>query len=131
MRGLEEHELISSLKELIDFENDLENLKQTLASRFDFTLNDCFQLFDFSNSGFITLTDLQEAFEAYGVFPSREEASLILNRFDNDDDGRLRYSEFQEMFNPKEVRCSDLLLNRESQNFDIYYPKGEYFAGAT
>jgi len=129
MRGYEEEELVGSLKELIDYERELENLKQNLAGRHEFNLTDCFRLFDYTNTGFVSVADIQDAFNAYQVYPSREEAQLILNRFDQDGDGRLRYSEFQEMFNPKDLASSDLLVSRPSRNLDLYYPRAEYFVG--
>ena len=131
LRGYEEEELVDSLKELIDYEREFENLKENLAQRHDFNLTDVFRLFDFTNTGLVTLTDLQQAFNLYSVYPSREEAQLIINRFDNDGDSRLTYSEFQEIFNPKDRYTSDTLVVRPSRNLDLYYPRGDYFIGYT
>ena len=66
--------MVENLKELIDYERNLENKKENLATRPDFNLTDCFRLFDFSGTGLISVSDIQEAFNLYGVYPSREEA---------------------------------------------------------
>ncbi len=58
MRGYEEEELIDSLKELVDYERELENLKEQLATRHDFNLHDCFRLFDYTNTGLVGVNDL-------------------------------------------------------------------------
>ncbi len=65
------------------------------------------------------------------MFPTREEAILIVNRFDNNQDGRLTFNELQEMFNPKDRATSEMLESRAARNLDIYYPRGEYFVGHT
>lgn len=123
--------MVESLKELIDYERNLENLKENLAQRHDFNLFDCFRLFDFTNSGYISVSDLQEAFGLYGVYPTREETQLILNRYDLNRDNRLTYHEFEEMFNPKDKYTSDLLILRGSRDLGLYYPRSEYFVGYT
>ena len=131
MWGYEESELVENLKELIDYERNLENKKENLAAWSDFNLTDCFRLFDLSGTGLINTADIQEAFNLYGVYPSWEESKLILNRFDTDWDGRLGYNEFEEMFNPKDRYSSDMLVLRGSRNLDVYYPWSEYFVGYT
>jgi hypothetical protein len=131
MKGIEETEMVECLKELIDYERNLENLKEALASRNDFNLSDCFRLFDLSNTGYISVSDIQEAFGLYGVYPSREEAQLILNRYDLNKDNRLSYHEFEEMFNPKDKYSSDVLCLRGSRSLGLYYPRSEYFVGFT
>lgn len=131
MRGFEESELVENLKELIDYEWNLENKKEILASWPDFNLTDCFRLFDFSGTGLLSYADIQEAFNLYGVYPSWEESQLILNWFDVGKDGRLEYREFEEMFNPKDWYTSDMLILRGSRNLDVYYPWSDYFVGYT
>lgn len=58
MRGYEESELVENLKELIDYEWNLENKKENLAAWPDFNLTDCFWLFDFTGTGLISVSDL-------------------------------------------------------------------------
>ena len=100
MRGFEEDELVEAIKELVDYEREFEDIKQRLASNPDFNIDDAFNLFDFSGSGVISVTDIQEAYNLYGVYPTLDEAELILNRYDNDGDSRLVFAEFMELFNP-------------------------------
>jgi len=58
MRGYEESEMVENLKELIDYEKNLENMKENLATWPEFNLTDCFRLFDFSGTGIITVSDI-------------------------------------------------------------------------
>ena len=131
MRGYEEDELADCLKELINNERELEACKQALAKRSDFNFHDCFALFDYSNTGLVTVADLQDAFNQYGVFPSRDEAQLIMNRYDNNGDNRLAFQEFCELFDPRDQYYADLVEARPSRGLERYYPRSEYFVGYT
>jgi Ca2+-binding EF-hand superfamily protein len=74
MRGYEEEELIDGLKRIIDQEKLLDQAKERLLTHQEFNLVDAFRLFDFSSLGSIAVADIQDAFNAYGVFPARSEA---------------------------------------------------------
>lgn len=96
----EEEEFVEAMKELISLEHELEIAKQNLALRADFNLYDAFKIFDPTNYGSVALIDIQDAFNSYGVYISREESDLILQRYDNNRDARLTFSEFSSMFTP-------------------------------
>ena len=87
MRGHEEVELISGLTQILDHEMMLDRAKEVLIENPSFNLQDAFQLFDYHSTGAVSVTDIQDAFNAYGVFPNREEAQFIMNRYDTDGDG--------------------------------------------
>ena len=78
MRGNEEDQLVNSLKEIIDYERELEDIKQHLASNLDFNMEDAFSLFDFTSSGQINHSDLVRGFNIFGVNPSDSEIKLIM-----------------------------------------------------
>lgn len=78
LRPYEEEEFVEAMKELISLEHELEISKQNLALRADFNLYDAFKIFDPTNYGSVALIDIQDAFNSYGVYISREEADLLL-----------------------------------------------------
>ena len=89
------------ISDQIAIENDLEKSKKDLALCSDFNLIDAFRLFDPLSKGYITTVDLQDGLKEIGLYPSYEEVSLFFRRYDSDNDGRLRYSNFCEAFTPK------------------------------
>ena len=89
----EEHarELAVILKEQIDLDRDVENNKNELALQIDFNLMDTFKLFDLQGRGYVSIYELEDGLEAIQVVPSQRDAELIMKKFDQDQDGYLRY----------------------------------------
>lgn len=114
-------DVAEAVKDLLLLERDLEEAKQALAHRPDFTLNDAFKIFDFNLAGKISEYDIQECFRLYNVFISLDEAGLILYRYDTNKDGVLRFSELSEMFLPRNLHASNTLNDRS-----VLYPNGYY-----
>ncbi len=50
----EETQMILTLKEQINIDRNLEDLKNQLAYRSDFNLLDCFRIFDGKSTGYLT-----------------------------------------------------------------------------
>jgi len=46
--------------------------------------------------------------------PSQDEIELLFQRYDKDRDGRLRFSEFSELFIPLDANYANVIANRES-----------------
>ena len=120
---------MEAIKELISLEHELEISKQNLALRADFNLYDAFKIFDPTNYGSVALIDIQDAFNAYGVFISREESDLILQRYDNNKDARLSFAEFSSMFTPQDRSSAQVLQARRGTAAS--YPRQEIFVGIT
>lgn len=104
------------LAEALLLERQLEQAKCDLAAQEDFTLIDCFRLFDPNWRGHLTLQELREAFfRNTNQYAFREDdIALIFGRFDKDKDGRLRYSEFADMMQPLSMEYRKSLLERRS-----------------
>ena len=104
------------MKQFIVMDKDLEVAKQDLALRPDFNLLDFFRTFDVAGIGSVSTIELEEGMRKYGVYPNREELYLLIRRFDSDNDGKLRFSDFTEAFTPKQGEYSSLLNSREPVN---------------
>jgi len=90
IKEIEEEELARALKEQIDLDRDLENLKNELALRSDFNTLDAFRCFDLDARGYITKNELKDGFNSFDVFPTSNDIYLIMRKFDQDSDGLLR-----------------------------------------
>jgi len=96
----DEESFVQSLKEIVITNRALENAKNDLAIRSDFSLLDGFRYFDLKGNGFINSTEFTLVLEEFGIFPTRDQVSLFFSRFDKDQDSFLRYSDFVKMFMP-------------------------------
>jgi hypothetical protein len=100
LRLEDEDELVRALREQISLERELENAKITLVQTPDFNIFDAFRIFDLDSRGWISLSDLKIGLNEIGVYPDHEELALFFKRYDKDNDGRLRFSEFSDSFTP-------------------------------
>jgi Ca2+-binding protein (EF-Hand superfamily) len=104
--------LIHTLKQFVLLDKDLEVAKQDLALRPDFNILDFFRTFDEEDSGALGSAEVEAGMRRYGIYPNREELYLFVRRFDKDNDGKLRFSDFAEMVTPKQQEYAALLNNR-------------------
>lgn len=109
---LNKHEkelFVNMLIDQINCEKDLEELKIELSLKEDFNLIDAFGLLDPSARGFVTPTEMREGLLDLGFRPSIDEVHLVFQRFNKDNDGRLKYSEFSESMMPTDPHFARLL----------------------
>jgi hypothetical protein len=99
---------------MIQVELDSEKNKQNLSLKSDFNMSDAFRLFDKYNNGFLYKVDLEEGLNKLAVYPTRTELNLLFRRYDSNGDGKLRYSEFTEMFMPKDRTYAEHLNNKRA-----------------
>ena len=112
MKLNEEDHLARALKEQIDLDRQLEDQKNQLALKSDFNLLDAFRFFDVDGRGAITKTELKEGFNQFDVFPTNDEAYLVMRKFDKDNDGLIRYADFCDMLTPKQIEYASILNDR-------------------
>jgi len=111
--------LIEVMKQFIQIEKELEIGKQDLALRPDFNLLDFFRLFDLEGRGSISSSELADGMKKFGIYPNKEELYLLLRRFDKDNDGKLKFSDFTEALTCKQQEYANLLNNRIPVNADL------------
>jgi len=85
-----------------------------LSLRSDFNLYDAFRLFDKNNNGYLYKFDLEDGLAKLRVYPSRTELNLFFKKYDRNQDGKLRFSEFSDAFTPKDKIYSESLNNKRS-----------------
>lgn len=123
--------LVEALKQFIHIEKDLEASKQDLSLRPDFNLLDFFRTFDVEGRGSISSSELAEGMRKYGIYANKEELYLFLRRFDRDNDGKLKFSDFTEAFTCKQQEYANLLNNRTPINADLSLEIDQAFSEET
>jgi len=81
-------------------EKNLENAKIGLAMKLDFNLFDAFKIFDQYGHGYLSRTDLKIGLADIGIIASYDEIDLFFKRYDQDQDGKMRFSEFCDAMTP-------------------------------
>lgn len=110
--ALETAELTGALQEQVDLARQLDGAKVDLALRSDFTLTDCFRVFDRLDRGQISPAELEDSLVLVDIRPVRDEVYLLVKRYSSLGDNQLRYSDFIEMLSPRDPEYRRILSNR-------------------
>ena len=81
----------------------MEHLKLQLSLKTDFNLIDAFRIFNETGSGSASVSDLVNGLHNLGMRVTVEEMTLFMQRYDKDNDCKLRYSEFCQAFLPQDA----------------------------
>ena len=91
LKNSEEEYLATVMKNQLDLDKELEEIREDLAIKTDFNLMDAFRFFDSNGKGFITSSELDQTLQSLDVFANSTEIYLIMRKYDADGDGLLRY----------------------------------------
>jgi Ca2+-binding EF-hand superfamily protein len=114
LRPHDEDELIHTLKDLCNNEQDLENAKVALSRERDFNLRDAFDIFDTNRSGRISSAELYSGLNAIGIYATYEEVDLFITRYDGSNDRRLDAREFEAAFLANDAYANSEVARRPS-----------------
>jgi len=78
----------------LELEKKIEHVKIQLSLKTDFNLIDAFRIFNESGTGTAGVQDLIHGLGELGLEVTNDEMTLFMARFDQDNDRKLRYSEF-------------------------------------
>lgn len=112
----EDFDLFWTLKRFVELENDTERAKQDLALRYDFNHFDAFRVADEAGRGEIYRFELTDTLRKRGVYADRAEIELFYKRFDRNQDGKLRFSEWADAFTPLDLHAAGA-VNRRQGNY--------------
>ena len=84
-----------------------------MSLKSDFNLLDGFRMLDLDGKGFVSSSEFREALYEMGVSVSKDEAYLVFKRYDKDNDGLLKYSDFCKLVAPVNRQYSDILKSKE------------------
>ena len=95
-----ERETATLLAQEIDFQLQLEQLKQDLEKFKSFSIKRAFKAIDYNNTGIIDEGSIRRFLKRAGHQPVKDELTAIMRRFDLDGDAKLTYAEFEEALSP-------------------------------
>eukprot|EP01015_Nassula_variabilis_P019641 TRINITY_DN3334_c0_g1_i4.p1 TRINITY_DN3334_c0_g1~~TRINITY_DN3334_c0_g1_i4.p1 ORF type:complete len:605 (-),score=135.08 TRINITY_DN3334_c0_g1_i4:148-1962(-) len=101
-----------ALRQLVTYDREVELIRQDLALRPDFNLLDGFRVLDREGRGSVSAGEIELALNELSIFPTKDELYLFTRKYDTDNDGRLRYSDFAEAFTPFQSEYQQLLTSR-------------------
>lgn len=130
MKGYEEEHLANALNDQINLDKDLENVKVDLAIRRDFNLLDAFKFFDVEGKAFIGRTEIKDSLNELGIFPTYDEISLLLKKYDRNNEGVLRFASFSEILAPKDASYAEI-LNSRTPSYADNVPLDQIFTDET
>lgn len=85
------------MKEQVGLEQEIERARVKLAYTHDFNLMDAFRIFDSKGKGSVLPVELIEGLVTMGFTEDselRDAVYLFTRRYDNDNDGKMKYSDF-------------------------------------
>lgn len=96
----EEENFLNFLKDTISIENEIERSKSDLVLRSDFNVEDAFRIFELDGRGYLSDLDLKYGLNALDLFPTSEEISLFIKRYDTRNEGVISYANFFDVVAP-------------------------------
>ena len=102
-------DILFFFKRIIEYEYQLEKLKQELYFRPDFNIFDLFNFIDRENKGYLTNIDLENGFSEMNIEISGKGNRLFFKKFDKANFLKLKFIDFSKAFIP-------ILMNSQALN---------------
>ena len=113
----EEDNLLNKyLKNLMDAEKRIEDLKMELAMRDDFNCEDAFRIFEKNNKGFLTNEDLKNGLISLDIYATDSDVRSLMKRYDLNKKGFLNYVDFFDMIIPYEKDFRNLVEDKSPKS---------------
>ncbi|KAL4482232.1 hypothetical protein ABPG72_018013 [Tetrahymena utriculariae] len=123
---LESH-IIKIFKFIIDSSNEIQNIKENLSMRADFTLSDSFRMMDVDQKGLIELAQFEQFLKSIDIHSSRESIYFLFNKLCPRNQKFLKKEDVDDIFKPISSDHSVILSNRVS----LYNPRHPDFSKFT
>eukprot|EP01017_Pseudomicrothorax_dubius_P043290 TRINITY_DN7181_c0_g1_i1.p1 TRINITY_DN7181_c0_g1~~TRINITY_DN7181_c0_g1_i1.p1 ORF type:complete len:458 (-),score=89.22 TRINITY_DN7181_c0_g1_i1:120-1493(-) len=115
-RSHDMREIANAFKAQLDLERDLENIKEDLVSKSDFTFPAAFREFDTNDSGLVSLQELTAAFRRLGVEYNEIDLDLFLTRLRNLGFDKLGINEFKRFLLPLSLKLKPHLVDERTNS---------------
>ena len=83
--------MIKTLKEQINIDREIENIRKKLALRPDFNLLDAFRIIDQNEKGFVSSNQFERALQHLEINTNKNHIYLFFRTHDKDLDGLIRF----------------------------------------
>ena len=104
-----ETDLATFIYKSAEYEEQIDQLRVNLAAQPDFTVEECFALFDRGDKGLIHPIDVKATFDILGIPSYMSDVEEFIRRHDADRDGHLNLDELEHVIMPvSEVEAMDL-----------------------
>ena len=114
---LEECQINDYLKEVMNAESKLEQIKIDLALKCDFNVEDAFRIFENCGRGYLTHDDLKCGLNILGICASDADVRLLMKRFDLQKNCCLNFTDFFDMLVPFEKDYRNMVENRNPNTY--------------
>ena len=112
-------------------ETELERALIKLATTSDFNLIDGFRIFDINGKGTVFPNEIKSGLETLGLFIDNDDILTFVNKYDNDHDGKMKYSDFWDAFIPKDENAAKVLKDKSPYNIYTNDNRDKYFSPQT
>lgn len=113
MKGQEEHILVKALQEIIELDQALENIRESLVHQKDYTpLLAYHTLLDPESTNACDANKLAEVLSYAKIQVSEKEFQLVFQRLDRDGDSKISEKDFEEIVYPKDRKLAKELGER-------------------
>lgn len=89
------------LNKSIENEFHSEKLRQRLSRRPLFDNFEAFEALDIDKNGFVSKYEFRELLANHGFYATQKELDSLMNRYDQNEDGKVSYTEFVREITPK------------------------------
>jgi Ca2+-binding EF-hand superfamily protein len=127
----EEENFLNYLRDVINIENEIERTKSDLVLKSDFNVEDAFRIFELEGRGYLTDLDLKYGFNALDLYPTSEEISLFIKRYDPRNEGVITFSNFFEVVAPVDREYRRMLEVRLPVSYHSRINKTDVFLPST
>lgn len=109
-------QIVQLMRNQLDLDNRLDEVKVNLARSEDFNLQDAFRVFDDEGKGWVTSASMLAALTKLNIAATTEDLYNFMKRYDKLDSGRLKYSDFCDAFIPLDPVNANRLCRRQGRN---------------
>ena len=105
--------LLKAVQDIIALERELEQFKVSLAKCGDFNLIDAFGVIDKEGRGYVTASELHDVLTEFNLTVGLDDCRLLFQRYNREQDGAFKYSEFADAFFPFDIKHARLLGTKQ------------------
>lgn len=116
---------------MIMIDVDVEQRKNRLSLRSDFSLNDLYTMIDTQGNGSFEFRQFEELYAALGLFPPVEHLRLAFREMDRNLDGKIELREFVDNAGPRDKNYRDVVIGRKAYNEGTNFSRKTAFTPET
>lgn len=113
--------MVLNLRDSIWDNKVVEDKRIDLSLRYDFSLQELFNMVDFSKTGSISLLDWERFVYDNNILMNRVDLCIIVEKYDINKNGLLSFSEFCEIFLPTQPEFRASMQNRVQRKINTFF----------